>query len=54
MKFVIVSDTHSNVKNFKKVIDWVNKNDINLILHCGDIGSPEFLEESLEDFKGKF
>ena len=25
-----------------------------MILHCGDIGSPEFLEESLEDFKGKF
>ncbi len=54
MKFVIVSDTHGNVKNFKKVINWVNNNNINLILHCGDIGDPASLQESLEDFKGKF
>lgn len=54
MKIIIVSDTHGNVKNFKKVINFANKEKINLILHCGDIGSPESLEESLADFKGKF
>ena len=54
MKIAIVSDTHGNVANFKKVIDWLNKEKIQTILHCGDIGSPEDLRESLSDFKGEF
>ena len=41
MKIAIVSDTHGNVANFKKAVIWLNKEDIKLILHCGDIGSPE-------------
>lgn len=54
MKIVIVSDSHSNAKNFKKIIAWLNKENIKIILHCGDIGSPESLKESLENFDGKF
>ena len=54
MKITIISDTHGNVANFKKAVDWLNKEDIRIILHCGDIGSPESLEESLADFKGEF
>ncbi|HCC59900.1 MAG: hypothetical protein A2402_00725 [Candidatus Staskawiczbacteria bacterium RIFOXYC1_FULL_37_43] len=54
MKFAIISDTHGNVANFKKVVDWLNKENIQLILHCGDIGNPESLKESLADFKGEF
>jgi hypothetical protein len=54
MEIAIVSDTHGNVANFKKIIDWLNKENIQTILHCGDIGSPESLQESLADFKGKF
>lgn len=52
MKIAIISDTHGNVANFKKVVAWLNKENISLILHCGDIGSPESLEESIADFKG--
>jgi len=54
MRIAIVSDTHGNVTNFKKVVDWLNKENIQTILHCGDIGSPESLKESLSDFKGAF
>jgi putative phosphoesterase len=54
MKIIIVSDTHGNVKNFKKAVNFANKENIKLILHCGDIGSPESLAESLADFDGKF
>lgn len=54
MKIAIVSDTHGNVANFRKVVDWLNKENIQTILHCGDIGSPENLKESLADFKGEF
>jgi len=53
MKIVIVSDTHGNAANFKKVIKWLNKEKIQTILHCGDIGTPESLKESLVDFKGE-
>lgn len=52
MKIAIISDTHGNVANFRKIVDWLNKENIQTILHCGDIGSPESLKESLADFKG--
>jgi hypothetical protein len=42
------------VANFKKAIKWMQKQNIQLILHCGDIGNPESLKESLENFKGEF
>jgi putative phosphoesterase len=54
MRFAIVSDTHSNVSNFKKAVKWINQEKIGLILHCGDIGDPESLKESLVEFKGQF
>ncbi len=54
MKIAIVSDTHGNVANFKKIVAWVNRENIGTILHCGDIGDVESLKESLADFNGKF
>jgi hypothetical protein len=54
MRIAIVSDTHGNVANFKKVVSWLNKENIQIILHCGDIGDPESLKESLADFQGEF
>lgn len=54
MKVAIISDTHGNVANFKKVVKWLNSQNIKLILHAGDIGSLESLKESLEDFGGEF
>jgi hypothetical protein len=53
MKIAIVSDTHNNLVNFKKAIDWANKNDIRMILHCGDIQTQEIIDESRKTFKGK-
>ena len=54
MKFAIISDTHGNVANFRKAVGWLNNQEIQIILHCGDIGNPESLKESLVDFKGEF
>lgn len=54
MRIAIISDTHGNVANFRKAVSWFNKEKIQTILHCGDIGSPEDLKESLSDFKGEF
>ena len=54
MKIAIISDTHGNVANFRKAVGWLNNQEIQIILHCGDIGNPESLKESLVDFKGEF
>ncbi len=53
MKFAIVSDTHDNIKNFLKIIDFLNKEKIEVILHCGDICNQEIVDEAKKSFKGK-
>jgi len=53
MKIAIVSDTHDNLPNFKKAVDWIKKEKINTIIHCGDIFKAETIKESLVDYKGK-
>ena len=50
MKIAIVSDTHNNWLNFKKAIDWIKKEKISVILHCGDINSQEMVDESRKHF----
>ncbi len=54
MKIAIISDTHGNVANFRKAVQWIKKQKIKTILHAGDIGSPESLKESLEGFSEEF
>ena len=52
MKIAIVSDTHDNIKNFSKVIDYLNKEKIHLILHCGDICNKDLIDEAIKNFNG--
>src|SRR3989344_3051216 len=52
MRFAIVSDTHDNMANFTKVIDFLNKENIKTLLHCGDISSEETVQEAEKNFKG--
>lgn len=53
MKIAILSDTHDNWANFKKSIDWINKEGIKLILHCGDISRQEIIKDAQEIFNGE-
>lgn len=53
MKIAIVSDTHDNMANFKKAIDYIKKEGIKLILHCGDIQSRETIDGAMEHFGGE-
>ncbi len=53
MKFAIVSDTHDNLPNLNKVIDFLNKENINVVLHCGDISNQETINEASKNFKGE-
>ena len=52
MKIAVVSDTHNNMANFKKAIDWIKNEKIQLILHCGDISSQEAIDEAVKYFGG--
>jgi putative phosphoesterase len=51
MKIAIVSDTHNNWPNFKKAIEWIKKENIKLVLHCGDISAQEIVTHANALFK---
>jgi putative phosphoesterase len=53
MKIGIVSDTHNNITNFRKALEWLNKEGILLVLHCGDIQNQETIDEASKIFKGE-
>jgi putative phosphoesterase len=53
MKIAIISDSHDNLANFKKVISWLKQKRIKILIHCGDICAPLMLKESLGGFSGK-
>ena len=39
----VVSDTHNNIKNIKKIIDLFNEAQVELVVHTGDISKAETL-----------
>jgi hypothetical protein len=53
MTIAIISDTHDNIPNAKKAAEWIRKEKIKIIIHCGDIFKPETVKEILKIFKGK-
>lgn len=53
MKIAIISDSHDNIPNIEKFLNWINKNDVGMIIHCGDISAPSVVKEELaKKFKG--
>jgi len=46
MLIAIISDTHGNSATFKKFADWARQNNIQEIIHCGDIGFADFIKEA--------
>lgn len=53
MKIAIISDTHGNLANIKKILDWLKKEKIDFIIHCGDINGPAALKEGFSKFEGE-
>jgi len=54
MKIAIVSDSHDNIPNIEKMLDFINKNKIDLMIHCGDLAAPSIISEELgPKFKGE-
>jgi len=51
MKIAIISDSHDNIPNIEKFLNWINKNKIETIVHCGDVSSPAVIKK---EFANKF
>lgn len=53
MQIAIISDTHDNIVNLSKALDWIKKNNITTIIHCGDVTDEETLKFILSNFDGE-
>lgn len=45
MIIAIISDTHDNIPNLEKFLLWAKENNIETIIHCGDIAAPAMIKE---------
>ena len=45
MQIGVVSDTHNNLKNIKTIISIFNKENVDLVIHTGDIANVKALQE---------
>ncbi len=53
MKIAIISDSHDNLPNIYKAIEYLGKQNIEHMIHCGDVCAPAVLREFGEKFKGE-
>lgn len=54
MSIAIISDTHDNIPNLENFLNWAKNNQIEIIIHCGDLCAPSILKEILApQFPGK-
>lgn len=52
MKLAILSDSHDNLPNIYKALDYIKIANIDTIIHCGDVCAPAVLEEFGKNFSG--
>jgi len=53
MKIAIISDSHDNLVNIEKFLMWANKNNVEMIIHCGDLAAPSIIAKELDpNFSG--
>jgi len=51
-KIGIVSDTHDHMSNIAKIVEIFNREQVELVIHCGDIVSP-FAARHFEGLKAR-
>ncbi len=52
MKIAIFSDTHDNIPNTLRAVEYLKKNNILAMIHCGDIANTETIETIAKNFLG--
>ncbi len=53
MKIAIISDTHDSLVNIKRALDIAVEKKCNVLIHCGDICSPETLAYIVGHWRGE-
>ena len=53
MRLAIISDTHDNLATLDKFLDFAEKNQVETVIHCGDIASGETVARLAKKFSGK-
>jgi len=53
MKIAIISDSHDNLVNLNKFLIYCEKNNIDIIFHCGDWCAPAIFEIIRQNFQGE-
>ncbi|MBU1164822.1 metallophosphoesterase [Patescibacteria group bacterium] len=53
MKIAIISDSHDNITNIYKFLDYAKKQNVEMIIHCGDVCAPSVLKELGDKFGGQ-
>lgn len=53
MMIAIVSDTHDNIPRLKQLLDVLNLEKINTLIHCGDVTTNQTLKYILDNFSGQ-
>lgn len=51
MKIAVISDTHDREAELKQFIEKINREGINVLIHCGDFCAP-FIIKALAEFEG--
>ncbi len=54
MKIAVVSDSHDNLEKIRKMVEIVNREGVELLIHCGDFVSPFAVKELLNLLKCDF
>lgn len=44
MRIGVISDTHGHIENTRKAVRMLESLEVEALLHCGDIGTPEVVE----------
>ena len=44
MRVGVVSDTHNNLKNCRRIVELFNESGVERVIHTGDITQPKTLE----------
>lgn len=52
MKIAIISDTHDNLATLNQALDWLNRKNVEIIIHCGDVSTTATLENLINRFSG--
>ncbi|MBN1778598.1 MAG: YfcE family phosphodiesterase [Candidatus Buchananbacteria bacterium] len=53
MKFAIISDSHDNLPNIYKMLEFLKKENITIMIHCGDVCAPSVMAEIASKFDGQ-